>query len=178
MFRRTDSTTPRRLYRRGNRLYFWYKNEFGHEVQRKTPYNVGDERNAAAYAAEFQRLFDELPRQTKSSVYLIKLSEHRVKVGHTDQRPARRLKAFRTVIPEAELVAVWSGDEDDEAKALAILPGRVGNSEVFECSSEEAAAMLDLLLGPHTVPKRRRRKMPLKDLLVAPVGMPLVPVDS
>ena len=177
MSRKTASS---HVYRRGSRLYFWFKDEYGDEVQRRTPYRVGEEDKAAAYAAKFQRLVDELPRQEVSSLYLVRLSSLRVKVGQTYMNPTRRLKAFRTVIPEAELVAVWPGSEDDEVAALSALPNRVANSEVFECSVERATELLDGLLGPHSTPGRKHRRTSLKalkDLLTAPV-LSQVPVDS
>jgi len=102
--------------------------------------NMGEVHERIAYTAlrSFPAHFPSGTRSRTGTVYAISIVPEidlcRLKIGYTTRPINGRLKDFRTTNPTAILVGLWDADPHDEDLAHASLDGRIGRSEVFNCS--------------------------------------------
>lgn len=87
-----------------------------------------------------------LPSTRTGWVYAIVLNFDveplRMKIGYTEKQVGARLSTIRTTCPEARIVGTWDADRHDEERAHRVVPGRIGKSEVFAVSIDDAADAL------------------------------------
>ena len=91
-------------------------------------------------------------RAPNGLIYIVQMlpevAPWRIKIGHTRMTVGKRLNSYRTLCPNAVVLAFWAGSTSQEQTLLRSIDGRIRKSEVFDCDNLESVLVrVDRLLG-------------------------------